>query len=52
MVNQVVPVNQYLKLEGYPTHIGMWVYGDGKGASIRMQLRDGNNKVQYICHVK
>lgn len=41
-------VNQYLKLEGYPTHIGMWVYGDGKGASIRMQLRDGNNKVQYI----
>lgn len=41
-------VNSYLQLEGYPTHIGMWVYGDGKGASVRMQIRDGNNKVQYI----
>ena len=40
--------NSYIKLEGYPTHIGMWVYGDNNGANIRIQIRDGNNAVQYI----
>lgn len=40
----------YYKLEGYPTHLGMWVYGDGNGANIRMQIRDGNNAVQYISY--
>ena len=40
--------NSYIKLEGYPTHIGMWVYGDNNGANVRIQIRDGNNAVQYI----
>lgn len=38
----------YYKLEGYPTNIGMWVYGDGNGANVRIQIRDGKNAVQYI----
>ena len=42
---------QYTALEGYPTHIGMWVYGDLNGANIRMQMRDANNAVQYINFV-
>lgn len=32
-----------LEIEGYPTEIGMWVYGDGNGHWLRGQLRDGNN---------
>lgn len=36
------------RIEGYPTHIGMWVYGDKGGANIRMQLRDGTGAVQYL----
>ena len=40
----------WYKLEGYPTHLGMWVYGDGNGANIRMQIRDGNGAVQYISY--
>jgi hypothetical protein len=32
-----------IKLEGYPTAIGMWVYGDGSHNWLRGQLRDGNN---------
>lgn len=43
--------SQYTALEGYPTHIGMWVYGDLNGANIRMQMRDRNNAVQYINFV-
>lgn len=38
----------YYKLEGYPTNIGMWVYGDGNGANVRIQIRDGKGAVQYI----
>jgi len=38
----------YYALDGYPTHIGMWVYGDGGGANIRIMIYDGDNNVQYI----
>lgn len=38
----------YTKLQGYPTNIGMWVYGDNNGANVRIQIRDGKNAVQYI----
>ncbi|MFZ5351426.1 MAG: phosphodiester glycosidase family protein [Bacillota bacterium] len=37
-----------IKIEGYPSHIGMWVYGDGKGHWLRAQLRDGKNETFYI----
>ncbi len=33
----------YLPIAGYPTHIGMWVYGDGQRHWLRGQLRDGND---------
>ncbi|MBS4190218.1 phosphodiester glycosidase family protein [Bacillus sp. FJAT-49705] len=33
-----------LALKGSPKKIGMWVYGDGKGHWLRMQLKDGNNQ--------
>ena len=38
----------YIQLDGYPTNIGMWVYGDNNGANVRIQIRDGKGKVQYI----
>lgn len=34
-----------IRLEGYPTAIGMWVYGDGSHNWLRGQLRDGNNNI-------
>lgn len=36
---EVGPNNGYGKLEGYPTAIGTWVYGDGSGMWLRMQLK-------------
>ncbi len=30
-----------IKIDGYPTAIGMWVYGDGKGHWLRGMLQDG-----------
>lgn len=30
-----------IQIEGYPTAIGMWVYGDGKGHWLRGMLQDG-----------
>ncbi len=33
-----------IQIKGYPKKIGMWVYGDGKGHWLRMQLKDGKNK--------
>jgi len=32
-----------IQIPGYPTKIGMWVYGDGKKHWLRAQIRDGNN---------
>ncbi|KAB8138114.1 metallophosphoesterase [Gracilibacillus oryzae] len=32
-----------LEIPGYPTKLGMWVYGDGQGHWLRAQLRDGDN---------
>ncbi|TCK98427.1 S-layer family protein [Natranaerovirga hydrolytica] len=43
--------NQMITLEGYPTKIGMWVYGDGSGNWLRTQLRDGNNNIFNIDFV-
>ncbi|MFT4414452.1 phosphodiester glycosidase family protein [Fredinandcohnia humi] len=37
-------VNTPIKIVGQPKKIGMWVYGDGKGHWLRMQLKDGQNK--------
>jgi len=32
-----------IAIKGNPKKIGMWVYGDGGGHWLRMQLKDGNN---------
>lgn len=37
-------------LDGYPSHIGMWVYGDLGRANVRMMLY-ANGNVQYINFV-
>ncbi|OHW63509.1 cellulosome-anchoring protein precursor [Andreesenia angusta] len=34
----------YIDIPEYPTKVGMWVYGDGKGHWLRSQFRDGNNE--------
>lgn len=34
-----------IKIEGYPTAIGMWVYGDNSRNWLRGQLRDANNNI-------
>lgn len=34
----------YIEIPEYPTKVGMWVYGDGKGHWLRSQFRDGNNE--------
>ncbi len=34
--------------EAYPTGVGVWVYGDGKGAWLRALLRDADNKTVYL----
>lgn len=36
---EVGPGSGHGKLEGYPTAIGTWVYGDGSGMWLRMQLK-------------
>lgn len=36
------------ELPGYPRRIGVWVYGDGKGHSLRGQLRDGSGASFWI----
>ncbi|MEH7121987.1 MULTISPECIES: phosphodiester glycosidase family protein [unclassified Bacillus (in: firmicutes)] len=33
-----------LAIKGAPKKIGMWVYGDGQGHWLRMQLKDADNK--------
>lgn len=33
-----------LAIKGSPKKIGMWVYGDGQGHWLRMQLKDADNK--------
>ncbi|MBY0123507.1 phosphodiester glycosidase family protein [Bacillus sp. S/N-304-OC-R1] len=33
-----------LAIKGLPKKIGMWVYGDGQGHWLRMQLKDANNQ--------
>ncbi|MEH7522578.1 phosphodiester glycosidase family protein [Bacillus sp. JJ1503] len=33
-----------LSIKGAPKKIGMWVYGDGQGHWLRMQLKDADNK--------
>lgn len=38
----------YYTLEGYPSHIGMWVHGDGSGATVRIMVIDGSGTTQYI----
>lgn len=43
-----------IPLEDYPTAIGMWVYGNGKGHWLRAQLRDGDNQaftIDFARHV-
>lgn len=37
-----------IDIPGYPTEIGMWVYGDGNGHWLRGQLRDRNNAAVAI----
>lgn len=39
-----------IKLDDYPSHIGMWVYGDMGGTNIRMMLYAAGN-VQYLNFV-
>ncbi len=38
-----VYADKSIPISGYPTHIGMWVYGDGNGHWLRAQMRDGSN---------
>lgn len=35
----------FIKIEGYPSAIGMWVYGDESRNWLRGQLRDGSNNI-------
>lgn len=41
-----------IKIDGLPKKIGMWVYGDGKGHWLRMQLRDSKGQVIQLDFTK
>lgn len=41
-----------IALKGHPKKIGMWVYGDGKGHWLRMQLKDGSGQEVQLDFTK
>lgn len=41
-----------ITIKGSPKKIGMWVYGDGQGHWLRMQLKDGNNQEVQLDFTK
>ena len=41
-----------LAIKGHPKKIGMWVYGDGQGHWLRMQVKDGNGNAAQLDFTK
>lgn len=41
-----------IQIPGYPSKIGMWVYGDGQKHWLRGQIRDGNNAAVPINYTE
>ncbi|NWJ47722.1 MAG: hypothetical protein HXX08_17860 [Chloroflexi bacterium] len=42
-----IQVGRQVPIDGQPTKVGFWIYGDNKGADVRVLIRDANNTLFY-----